>query len=101
MVEVKLGKVSDVVTGKGKLFTVQGKRIAVFNVDGKFYGINGTCTHVGGPLWDGVCDGNVVTCPWHGAQFDVTNGKVLRGPAKIDATAYKIVEKGGELFVVM
>jgi|SRR3989344_973480 len=101
MAEVKLCNASDVLTGKGKLFTVQGKRIAVFNVDGKFYGINGTCTHVGGPLWDGVCDGNVVTCPWHGAQFDVMNGEVLSGPAKIDATAHKVIEKGGELFVVM
>lgn len=99
MAEVKLGKASDVPAGKGKLFTVQGKRLAVFNADGKFYCINGTCTHVGGPLWDGELDGFIVTCPWHGGQFDVRTGAVCRGPPKTNETAYKIIEKKGELFV--
>ncbi len=99
MAEFKLGKASDVTAGKGKLFTVNGKKLAVFKVGGKFYCISGLCTHVGGPLWDGILEKNIVTCPWHGGQFDVTTGKCLRGPPKQDETSYKIIEKNGELFV--
>ena len=44
--------------------------------------IANTCTHRGGPLNEGERDGEVVTCPWHGSQFDLCSGEVLRGPAR-------------------
>jgi nitrite reductase/ring-hydroxylating ferredoxin subunit len=49
--------------------------VAVFNVDGKFYVLKNECPHAGGPLGEGFLDGPVVTCPWHGWQFDVTSGQ--------------------------
>ena len=48
--------------------------IALFNVDGTFYAIDNTCTHVGGPLAEGDIDGDIVTCPGHGAGFSVKTG---------------------------
>src|ERR687889_1409011 len=50
--------------------------------DGRVCAISNTCTHRGGPLNEGERDGNVVTCPWHGSQFDLCFGEVLRGPAR-------------------
>ena len=68
--------------------------VAVFNVDGKFCATADECTHKRGPLSDGELDGEVVTCPYHGAQFNVCTGKVLRGPAEKDVQTYRVVIDG-------
>ena len=52
-----------------------GKIFAVFNVDGVYHVLDGICPHAGGPLGKGVLQGNIVTCPWHGWQFDVNSGQ--------------------------
>lgn len=52
-----------------------GRIFAVFNVAGTFHVLDGICPHAGGPLGKGTLDGNIVTCPWHGWQFDATTGK--------------------------
>jgi nitrite reductase (NADH) small subunit len=58
------------------LEAVVGDRvIALFNVDGQFFALDGVCPHQGGPLGEGELAGCVVTCPWHGWQFDVTSGQ--------------------------
>jgi nitrite reductase (NADH) small subunit len=49
--------------------------VALFNVDGRFYALDGVCPHQGGPLGKGRLEGCVVTCPWHGWQFDVRTGQ--------------------------
>lgn len=55
---------------------VAGDRIvALFNVDGELHALDGVCPHQGGPLGKGNLQGHVVTCPWHGWQFDVRNGE--------------------------
>ena len=55
--------------------------VAVFNVDGGFCATQATCPHRQGPLNEGTLDGSTVTCPWHGSEFNVCTGAVLRGPA--------------------
>jgi len=58
------------------LEVVAGERIvAVFNVEGTIYAVDGVCPHQGGPLGKGTLTGNVVTCPWHGWQFNVCTGQ--------------------------
>lgn len=94
---VKLGAVSDL--EKKSCFEVNGQKIAVFKVNGKFYAINGNCTHKGGPLCEGKLNGDTVTCPWHGAQFDVTTGKVKKGPAELDEASHKITVKGNDAYI--
>ncbi len=55
---------------------VAGDRIvALFNVDGEFYALDGVCPHQGGPLGEGALQGCIITCPWHGWQFDVRTGQ--------------------------
>jgi len=82
---ITVAKFSDVKEGEGKIVEVNGKTIALFNVDGRIHAIENTCKHAGGPLGEGVCDGNVVTCPWHGWKYDVTTGVSPANPQiKVD-----------------
>jgi nitrite reductase/ring-hydroxylating ferredoxin subunit len=53
----------------------------LFNVDGTFFALDQTYTHRGGPLAEGEISGHEVTCPWHGARFDVRTGEVVGPPA--------------------
>jgi len=79
---VKVGAKADFENSdQGKLIEAGGNSIAIFKVGEAFYAIENTCTHRGGPLAEGTLDGAVVTCPWHGAQFDVKTGAVLGPPA--------------------
>ena len=62
---VKIAKSDEIQPGQGKMVEVDGKKIALFNVDGAFYAIDDTCTHRGGPLSEGELSGKEVTCPLH------------------------------------
>ena len=68
--------------------------VAVFNVDGTFCATQARCTHRQGPLNEGKLDGSTVTCPWHGAQFNVCTGAVLRGPARDPLKTYRVIVEG-------
>jgi uncharacterized protein YbjT (DUF2867 family)/nitrite reductase/ring-hydroxylating ferredoxin subunit len=68
--------------------------VAVFNVDGGFCATQARCTHRQGPLSEGAIDGSTVTCPLHGAQFNVWTGAVLRGPAKDPLKTYAVTVAG-------
>ncbi len=71
--------------------------VAIFNVDGNLYAIEDVCTHDDGPLAEGDLTGCVITCPRHGAEFDITNGKVLSAPAMKDAPSYNVRVEGGNI----
>jgi nitrite reductase/ring-hydroxylating ferredoxin subunit len=77
-----------------------GRIIAVFNVDGQFYALDGICPHAGGPLGQGRLAGGVVTCPWHGWQFDVTSGRHCLNP-RLTQAAYPVEIEAGDVFVVL
>jgi len=99
MAFVKVATVDEIPKGKMKVAIVDGKKVLVANVDGKLYAMQGVCSHAGGPLALGVLAAKHVTCPWHGSVFDVTSGKVVRGPAKKDVPKYKIKVKGNDILV--
>ncbi|HXG50717.1 MAG TPA: Rieske (2Fe-2S) protein [candidate division Zixibacteria bacterium] len=71
---VKVCKTTDIPDGKARSVEVNGKTIAIFNLQGQFYAINDVCGHRGGPLSEGELDGKIVICPWHGWRYDVTSG---------------------------
>jgi len=87
---VKVAKTDDIPAGQAKLVEVNGNEIALFNVGGSYHAIDNTCTHVGGPLCEGELAGAEVTCPWHGAVFDVTSGQVLGPPAASNVMRYNV-----------
>jgi NAD(P)H-dependent nitrite reductase small subunit len=96
---VKVAKTDEIVPGQGKMIEVGGKKIALFNVEGSFYAIDDTCTHRGGPLSEGVLEGKQVTCPWHGATYDLTTGEVLSPPAPKGVARYNARVEGDNVEV--
>ena len=87
----------DIEAGQAIAVEVNGQRIAIFNLNGVFHAISDTCTHRGGPLSQGKVKGSTVTCPWHGAQFDIRTGNVLAPPAPTGVSSYKVVVEDGEI----
>jgi 3-phenylpropionate/trans-cinnamate dioxygenase ferredoxin component len=87
---VKVAELDDLDEGELIAVEIDGEPVCLAKVDGTVYAFTGTCTHIGGPLQEGELDDDVVTCPWHGAQFNVRTGKVLRGPARQDIQTYSV-----------
>ena len=83
--------------GASLCIEVEGEKVAVFNVDGNVHAIANTCTHRGGPLSEGAVEGTVVTCPWHGATFDLTTGEAKGPPAPGPVRCYEVRVEGGEI----
>jgi nitrite reductase/ring-hydroxylating ferredoxin subunit len=77
---------------------VGGRMVAIANVDGTFHAIDGLCPHQGGPLGTGHLCGTVLTCPWHGWQFDVVTGR-HRLSATMRQQVHEIREQDGQLSV--
>jgi nitrite reductase/ring-hydroxylating ferredoxin subunit len=89
----------DVPPGQAAAFTVEGQKIALFNVEGTYYAIDDSCTHRGGPLSEGDVQGTKVTCPWHGADFDLKTGTALGPPAQKGVPSYNVVVEGDDIKV--
>jgi nitrite reductase (NADH) small subunit len=77
MTEHNLGKWEHVADNKGKTFSIDGRNVAMFKVEGKLFAFDDMCPHIDGSLGSGALDGKLVTCPQHGWQFDVTNGECV------------------------
>ena len=73
--------------------------ICIANIDGKYYAIDNTCTHEGGPLADGTLEGYEVECPWHGSKFDVKTGAVTNPPATEPETTFEVKVDGNNILV--
>ena len=71
--------VSEIPPGQRKLVTVRGRSIAVFNLDGEYFGLFNRCPHQGGPIGEGQIEGATVTCPWHAWTFDLRTGGMALG----------------------
>ena len=102
---VKVCSTSDVLPGRLKFVNAGGKDIVIANIGGNFYAMDNWCTHEQGNLSEGALKNNVVTCPEHGAQFDVTTGKPLIGPDQEPADSippeksYKVTIQGNDVMV--
>lgn len=92
-------KTSDVQPGHGVQAVVGEKTLAVFNIRGKYYAIDDVCTHAGASLAEGPVADSVVTCPWHGATFDIVTGAALSDPAYEGVKTYNVKVEGNNLLV--
>ena len=97
---VKMATLSELPPGSSKEVEHEGRIYALFNVDGVISAIDGICPHQGGPLADGVVEGTMVTCPWHGWQFDVGTGKTPLG-ARLKQAVYQVRIEGQDVLVAV
>jgi nitrite reductase/ring-hydroxylating ferredoxin subunit len=98
---VTVARTEDLAAGQGKLVEVNQKRIALFNVAGRYYAIADVCPHRGGPLSEGELEGTAVVCPWHGAVFDLATGEVTRSPAAAGVATYDVRIEGEEIAIAV
>jgi nitrite reductase/ring-hydroxylating ferredoxin subunit len=78
---VEVAKVNEIPSGKMKHVELKGKEIVISNVNGKYYAMDDRCGHMNALLSMGtLSNDNIMTCPFHGAKFDVTNGKKVGEP---------------------
>lgn len=85
--------------GGKMLVELDGRQLAVFNVDGSYYAIDDVCTHDGGPLAEGQLEGEEIACPRHGARFNVKTGAALTMPAFEPVATHEVKVEGTEVLV--
>ena len=92
--------------GDRRIIEVAGRSIGIFNVDGKFYALKNVCPHEGAGLCRGtitgmnepsevgeyrwVREGEIIRCPWHGWEFDITTGKSIFNPHKVRVKQFEV-----------
>ena len=72
---VTVARVDEVPPGSVRMVRAGDEEIALAHVDGEFYATQGRCLHLKGPLGEGRVDDHVLTCPWHGWQYDLRTGE--------------------------
>ncbi len=98
---VTVAKVTDVPPGQGRVVEASGRELALFNVGGTFFAIDNTCMHRGGPLGEGEVEGKIVTCPWHGWRYDVTNGTREHTPDVPGVACFEVRVSGEDVQVLV
>ena len=98
---VKVATIDELASGQAKLVEIDHKRIALFNVSGRYFAIDDACPHRGAPLSEGELEGETVVCPWHGAIFELATGEVKRFPAADGVTTYAVRLEGGEIAIAV
>lgn len=94
----RAAKLEEVPAGQMREFQLGNTAVAIANIDDKLFAISSVCLHHGGPLGEGTLDGTLVTCPWHGWQYDVTTGKLAQQPSD-GVQCYPVELRGDEIFV--
>jgi nitrite reductase/ring-hydroxylating ferredoxin subunit len=97
----KLGPVDEVRPGEIKQYIVEDRYVALCNVDGEFHAFEDVCTHQFTHLSEGEFDDSVVTCPLHGAKFDVKTGAVKSLPAVKPVPKHEVKVEDGYVYVAL
>lgn len=96
---VYVAKVKELPVGGCRVVQVGEKPVAVFHTESGYHALTDYCSHRAGPLSEGTLQGDVVTCPWHGSQFDLKTGKPLCKPAVQNVATYKVQVVGDEILI--
>lgn len=99
---ISAGLRSELVPGKIHRIQHNDKVVALVNIDDNFYAIDGVCSHAGGPLCRGgiVAEEKVISCPWHGWEYDLQSGECLMDPSLKQKT-YAVVVDGDTVKIMV
>jgi nitrite reductase (NADH) small subunit len=97
---VKMATLDELPPGGAKEVEHDGRIYALFNVGGSISAIDGICPHQGGPLAEGIVEGTLVTCPWHGWQFDIRTGAMPTG-SRLRQSVYEVKVEGRDVLVAV
>ena len=107
-----IGRVAELPPGERTIVELEGRSIGVFNVKGAFYALRNACPHQSGPLCRGKIiglltasdqkhlelsrEGEIIRCPWHGWEFDLTNGRSIFNPHRLRVRSYPVTVEADE-----
>jgi len=96
-----VGKASDIPDGKIIHLMIDKKKdILVVNIRGNYYAVSNICTHEEARLHEGRLSGKELVCPWHGAKWDVTSGKLIMFPEKLKSLhSFKVSIENDSVYV--
>lgn len=100
MNKIKMGKLSELAPGKVLVKKILARRIAVFNDNGKLYGLEADCKHMKASLATGKVNEGIVACSWHDWRYDMATGKCLT-VEKMDLKTYQIEVDGDDILLLM
>jgi nitrite reductase (NADH) small subunit len=95
---ITVARAEEVPPGSARVVRAGDRELALFNVEGSFHAIQAKCLHLGGPLGEGSLEGSVVSCPWHGWQYDVRTGENEFDRA-LELETFEVVVEDGEVKV--
>jgi nitrite reductase/ring-hydroxylating ferredoxin subunit len=95
---VKVASMANLKPGTAMTVVVNGMDIALYNVGGKIYATSNTCLHQGGPLGEGILEGEIISCPWHMWEYNVCTGEKV-GNSSIKLTTYPVEIEGADIKV--
>lgn len=95
----KVAETKDIQTSQMRAVEVNGEKVCLSNVNGKYYAIGNICTHIGGPLAEGKLEEYIVQCPWHGSRFDIRSGEVVRPPAMRSEPTYEVKVEDNNILI--
>jgi nitrite reductase/ring-hydroxylating ferredoxin subunit len=96
---VPVCKTSDVPSNSAKYVEVEGRNLAVYNLDGTFYATDDECTHGAASLSEGILDGDVIECTLHFGAFHIPTGKPVAAPCSIALRTYRVEVVGDDVLV--
>ncbi len=96
---VKVAETKDVQASQMVAVNVNGEKVCLSNVNGKYYAIGNVCIHMGGPLAEGKLEEYIVQCPWHGSRFDIRSGEVVKPPAMRPESTYEIKVENNNILI--
>lgn len=85
--------------GQTAVLKVEGVDVLLCRVADRYYAISNRCSHANQPLTEGKLRGFAISCPSHGARFDVRDGKCMGGPAIRSIQTFRVIQQGGEIIV--
>ncbi len=94
---VAVMNVKDLAEGKLTRVDAAGIPAVLLKQGNAIYAIGATCTHMAGPLDEGTCNDGVVTCPWHGSSFRMSDGSVVNGPAVYAEPTFAVRMRDGKI----
>lgn len=97
---VAVARTEDLPPGQGRVVEVNGTEVALFNLNGTYYAIDNTCAHQGGPLGEGLLQGEEVVCPWHSWRYNVKTGISPANPS-VKVKTYSVKIESGSVMVAI
>ena len=94
-----VAKVGSIAPGCGEAFAVNGRMVAVFNLDGQYRAIDDICPHMGASLAGGEVSHGVVTCPWHAWRFRICDGAWCDNPKGVTLDTFEVRLVGEDIQV--